>query len=151
MMAGLRTVCAGIAVAAIVAACAIQQEKSSVVPGTVVDSVDNNKADEADSRVAAIIVDDISGSAVGEHIGQFMNDEDRIHVSKSLEYSRTGQSLNWHNRESNYDYMVIPTRTYEAHGIPCREFTLRMNNGERQNEVYGTACRQADGNWRLVN
>jgi len=34
---------------------------------------------------------------------------------------------------------------------PCREFQVRANVGGRDEEVYGTACREADGSWRVID
>jgi len=38
-----------------------------------------------------------------------------------------------------------------AAGQPCREYTTSSNGGARQAPVYGTACRDADGQWRVAN
>jgi hypothetical protein len=35
-----------------------------------------------------------------------------------------------------------------AAGQPCREYTTNAGSGQ---PVYGTACRMADGQWRVVN
>ncbi|MEQ8815186.1 MAG: glycine zipper 2TM domain-containing protein [Thalassobaculum sp.] len=47
-------------------------------------------------------------------------------------------------------YSVVPTRTYQASGTYCREYTTRARVGGRTQEAYGTACRQPDGSWRIV-
>jgi surface antigen len=44
---------------------------------------------------------------------------------------------------------VVPTRTYASAQGPCREYTMDAVVGGRPENVYGTACRQADGSWRV--
>jgi len=47
---------------------------------------------------------------------------------------------------------MTPTRTYQtASGSYCREFTQTIVVGGRTEEGYGTACRQPDGSWQIVN
>ena len=49
---------------------------------------------------------------------------------------------------TGYEYTVTPTRTFEESGGPCREFRVNAAVGVRTDqEVYGTACLQADGSW----
>jgi surface antigen len=65
-----------------------------------------------------------------------------------LNDTRTGQSTSWVNPDTGYAYAVTPTKTFERSGAPCREFSLNATVGERPDqEVYGTACLQADGSW----
>ena len=68
----------------------------------------------------------------------------------SLETVRTGVSSEWVNPDTEYEYSVTPTRTYESDaGTPCREFTMDADIGGKTEQVYGTACRQADGSWKM--
>lgn len=34
-------------------------------------------------------------------------------------------------------------------GTPCREYYMTANIGGKKEQVYGTACRQADGSWKI--
>ena len=45
---------------------------------------------------------------------------------------------------------VTPTATHlSANEQPCREFTTTVNIGGQPQQGYGTACRQADGSWKI--
>jgi len=46
---------------------------------------------------------------------------------------------------------LTPIRAYDTAGGPCREFTTEALIGGRRETVYGTACRQADGSWKVMN
>jgi hypothetical protein len=47
-------------------------------------------------------------------------------------------------------YTDKPAFTNSA-GQTCREYKTSGTTGGRPVDVYGTACRQADGQWRVVN
>ncbi len=70
-------------------------------------------------------------------------------TAQTLENVRTGVSSEWRNPDTGNYYQVTPTRTYDTSGTPCREYTLEADIGGRSEQVYGTACRQADGDWRV--
>jgi len=36
-----------------------------------------------------------------------------------------------------------------ADSFPCREYTLEALIGGQPETIYGTACRQADGSWKM--
>ena len=47
---------------------------------------------------------------------------------------------------------MTPTRTFQtASGQPCREYQQTVTIGGKTEEAYGTACRQPDGTWKIVN
>jgi surface antigen len=118
------------------------------VIGAVIGGVVGSQVGRGDTRTAAIILGTIAGSMIGRHIGETMDDTDRMMTARSLNESRTGQSTSWVNPDTGYEYTVTPTRTYEASGGPCREFQLDATVGGRTDQdVYGTACLQADGSW----
>ena len=45
-------------------------------------------------------------------------------AAQALEDAPTGQQTTWRNPDTGTQYSVAPTRTYEAGGTPCREFTV---------------------------
>lgn len=101
------------------------------------------------ARTTAIIVGTLAGAAIGGAVGQSMDDTDRLKAAQSLENVRTGVPSAWRNPDTGVDYEFTPTRTYETRAGPCREYTLDAVIGGRQETVYGTACRQADGSWQI--
>jgi len=118
------------------------------VIGAVIGGVVGAQIGDGDTQTAAIILGTIAGSMIGRHIGQSMDDTDRMMTARSLNDSRTGQSTNWVNPDTGYEYTVTPTRTFEESSGPCREFQLDATVGGRTDQdVYGTACLQADGSW----
>ena len=99
-------------------------------------------------KTAGIIVGTIAGAMIGRHIGESMDDTDQTKTALVLNDARTGDSTSWVNPDTGYRYTVTPTRTYEKTSGPCREFRLNATVGNQTNQdVYGTACLQADGSW----
>ena len=102
-------------------------------------------------RTVATVVGAIVGASIGGNVGRSMDDRDRIKVAHTLETVHTGVPSRWRNPDSGNQYTVVPTRTFERSGSPCREYTVDGFVGGRSEKIYGTACRQADGSWRTVN
>lgn len=102
-------------------------------------------------RTVATVLGTLFGASIGGAVGRSMDDQDRVKVAHTLETVRTGVPSQWRNPDSGNQYTVMPTRTYESAGTPCREFTVDGMIGGRKEKIYGTACRQADGSWRTVS
>ncbi len=121
------------------------------VIGGVLGGVLGSQVGEGSGQTAAIIIGTMAGSMIGRHIGETMDDVDRMKTAEALNNNRTGQSTTWTNPDTGEEYTVKPTRTYEESGAPCREFELDATvGGEPDQKVYGTACLQADGSWKIV-
>jgi surface antigen len=98
------------------------------------------------------ILGGILGALLGSEVGRQMDALDERQMSRSFETARTYEEVRWVNPDTGGAYAVTPVRTYERPtGAPCREFRMRANVGGREEEVYGTACREADGSWRVVD
>ncbi len=118
------------------------------VMGGVIGGVIGAQVGEGRGKTAAIIVGTIAGAMIGQHMGESMDDTDRMKTAMVLNDSRTGDATTWVNPDTGYRYTVEPTRTYEQSSGPCREFQLDATVGGQTNQnVYGTACLQADGSW----
>ena len=118
------------------------------VIGAVIGGVVGAQVGDGDGRTAAIILGTLAGSMIGQHIGQSMDDTDRMMAARTLNDNRTGEARTWVNPDTGYRYTVTPTRTHQHASGPCREFRLDAEIGSRSDQdVYGTACLQADGSW----
>jgi surface antigen len=69
-----------------------------------------------------------------------------------MESAPTGKPVSWNNPDSGHSGTVTPTRTYQtSSGTYCREYQTTVLIDGKQERATGTACRQADGTWRVVN
>lgn len=128
-----------------------QNEPAGMVIGGVLGGVLGSNVGGGRGRTAAIIAGTLAGAAIGGAVGRSMDEVDRMKTATTLETVRTGVTSTWQNPDTGYEYAVTPTRTYETGTGPCREYTIRAEIGGGTEQVYGTACRQADGSWRVVD
>ena len=126
-----------------------QNEQAGTVIGGLLGGVLGSEIGGGRGRTAAIIAGTMIGAAVGGSVGRSMDDTDRHNLATSLENVRTGVPTRWQNPDTGNAYSVVPTRTWEHQGHPCRESTDEALLGGQQEQVYGTACRQADGSWQV--
>lgn len=70
----------------------------------------------------------------------------------ALEKNQLNQGSEWVNPDTGRAGVVAPTRTFNNNqGQPCREFIKTIIIGEKEEQGYGTACRQPDGSWQIVS
>jgi surface antigen len=143
-------IAAAVALALAVTACETPPSKQDVgaVSGAVIGGVVGSTIGGGTGRTVAIVAGTVAGALLGSHIGKKMDEADRIKAAQALESAPTGQQTTWRNPDTNSQYTVTPTRTYEAGGAPCREFTVNANVDGKPETVKGTACRQSDGSWK---
>ncbi len=126
------------------------QEQQGMVIGGVIGAVIGSTVGGGRGQVIATAVGTLIGAIAGGSIGRRLDELDRLKTGHTLETVRTGVSSEWVNPDTGYEYTVTPTRTFESDsGMPCREFTIDADIGGKTEQVYGTACRQADGSWKM--
>lgn len=95
------------------------------------------------------------GALIGGSIGRGLDDVDRIRAKKAEETAYTapiGETITWNNPESSNSGTVTPVRDgTSSSGDYCREYQQTVTIGGKTEESYGTACRQPDGAWQVVN
>ena len=50
--------------------------------------------------------------------------------------------------DTTYQYTIV---VRDTSGNTCREYQSTVTVGGKTEQAYGTACRQADGSWKIVN
>lgn len=107
-------------------------------------------------RLVAVAVGTLAGALIGQGVGKSLDRADQLAMQntaqQTLEKNPAYQPGYWHNPDSGNEGSITPTRTYrKADGQYCREYTQEVVvAGERQ-QAYGTACREMDGTWKIVN
>ncbi|MDZ4100741.1 MAG: RT0821/Lpp0805 family surface protein [Hydrogenophaga sp.] len=126
----------------------VTQEQSGMVIGGLLGGVVGSQFGHGSGRTAAVILGTLTGVAVGGTVGRSMAERDRYLTAQTLETVRTGVPSQWVNPDTGHRYTVVPTRTYGSDDGPCREYQVSAVIGGRIEQMWGTACRQADGSWR---
>lgn len=128
----------------------VNNEAVGTVTGGVVGGLLGSQFGGGAGKVAAAAGGTFIGAVLGGRIGKYMDRQDRLEMQHALETAPTGRAVSWKNPDSGRHYHVTPTRTYYVSNQPCREYTTRAEIGGKTEQIYGKACRQADGSWRVV-
>jgi surface antigen len=106
-------------------------------------------------QLAATAIGTLLGALAGSEAGKSMDRADRIYAARTqhaaLETTAAGTTTRWVNPDTGHSGSVTPTRTYAQAGTYCREYQQTVVVGGQQQSGYGTACRQPDGSWKVVN
>lgn len=128
------------------------KEDTGTVLGGIAGGVVGAEIGGGKGRTAAIIAGTLIGAIIGREIGRSIDRTDEMKAQQVLETQRTGQSSTWVNPDTGGEVSVTPTRTYqEQSGQYCREYQTEVVIGGQKEKAYGTACRQPDGSWKVVN
>lgn len=132
------------------------KEQGGTVVGAVAGGLLGSTIGRGSGKVAAIAVGAVLGGIIGSEVGRSLDRADRAYMrrttQRSLEYGRTGETSSWVNPDNQHGGTVTPTRTLPPEAGqpgPCREFQQTVTIGGREQRAYGTACRQADGSWKI--
>ena len=107
-----------------------------------------------DGQLVAVAVGAVAGAFIGNRIGASMDKTDALalesNAQKSLEQVPVGQTTTWNNPDTGNHGSFTPTKTYKSESGYCREFTQKITVAGKTQDGYGTACRQPDGSWKIV-
>ena len=100
--------------------------------------------------IAGVLLGGLLGGAIGDALDQRDRELAYRNQQTALESYQVGQTSTWTNPDSGHSGSYTPTRTYQSpQGQPCREYQQTITVGGKTEEAYGTACRQADGSWKV--
>ena len=103
-------------------------------------------------QLAAVGAGVFLGGLLGQEFGDSLKRADPACMGQFMESTPNYQTVQWQNPDTGSQYNLMPSETYQDQsGQYCREYQSEARvNGEIQ-RTYGTACRQPDGQWKLVN
>jgi surface antigen len=127
------------------------KQDQGMIIGAIAGGILGHQVGGGSGQVLATMIGTVAGAAIGGSIGRTMDDYDRMNASAALENVRTGVPSTWVNPDTGYEYVMTPTNTYDSGTGPCREYTLDATIGGKTEQIYGTACRQADGSWKVMD
>jgi len=155
----LRRVSIGVLLVFSLGSCATLKEKAADNPKGLLGAlggaaVGGGIAALAGGGAGWIVAGSLLGGLAGGAIGKNLDDKDKAKANaaahEAFESGHTGQASVWDNPDSGNSGSVTPTRTYQlANGQYCREYTQDIVIGGEKHQTHGTACRQADGSWKI--
>lgn len=106
-------------------------------------------------KTVATIAGTLIGAGIGNSIGSSLDKADMAVYNstsqRALETAQPGQALPWKNPQSGNYGSVTPSSYYKnSDGQYCREYNQTIVIGGKQQSGHGTACREPDGTWKIV-
>ena len=107
-------------------------------------------------KLAAVGAGVLLGALLGGEVGKSLDRADRLAMRRTtqhaLEKQPSGTSSTWRNPDSGNHGSITPRPAFQnSSGKYCREYQQSVTVGGQQQNAYGTACRQPDGTWKIVN
>ena len=138
----------------LVSGCATKMETGTVVGALTGGALAYGLGQDSSNKELWTVLGIGLGAMVGQNIGQQLDERDRMLMGQTFNHTMEKAPVNavgkWENPDSGHGGSVSPTRTYiTTEGTPCREFTQSVTIGGQTEQAYGTACRQADGSWKI--
>lgn len=105
--------------------------------------------------LVAVAIGTLAGALIGQDVGRTLDEADRMAMEQNaqyaLEHAPTNTSTPWRNPDSGNGGELTPVETYQAKsGQYCREYRQTVWVGGKEQQAYGTACRQPDGSWKII-
>ncbi len=153
-----KTVAAATVIALLAAACSNSPygEKQTVgtLGGAALGGLLGAQFGDGTGRLVATGAGVLIGGLIGSEIGRTMDEQDRMRANQAVTQAHQaplGETIVWNNPDSGNSGTVTPVRDgTTSNGLYCREFQQTITVGGRTETAYGTACRQPDGTWRIV-
>ena len=108
-----------------------------------------------DARPAAMTMGAMLGGIAGNQVGKRLDEADRLKMQQAqhaaLESGRSYDTAGWYNPDTGNRGSVTPQPAYRTDsGQYCREYAETIVIDGQEQRVYGTACRQPDGSWKIM-
>jgi len=130
----------------------MNQQDVGTVAGGVAGGLLGSTVGQGGGRLVAIAAGTLAGAYLGGAIGKNMDDNDKMRMNRALETNSVGQPAYWQNSQTGTSYKVTPTKNVTVKGNRyCREYRTTADIGGKQQQMYGTACRQPDGSWKAIS
>lgn len=123
--------------------------------GAVGGAVAGSQFGKGKGQLAATAAGTLIGALVGSEVGKSLDKADQQYAHRAQVQAQAapiGQQIVWSNPDSGHSGTVTPVREgrIPSTGEYCREYQQSVQVGGQTQNAYGTACRQPDGSWRVV-
>lgn len=114
-----------------------------------------SKIGDGRGQLAAVAAGTVLGVFLGREIGGLLDATDAVCANGAAARAHAapiGQEIAWNNPRTGHSGTLIPVRdgTHRTTGRYCREYQQTVVVGGRAAQAYGTACRQPDGSWEII-
>lgn len=134
----------------------IKKQDVGTIGGAALGAWAGSAIGKGSGNVVAIAAGTLLGAALGSEVGASLDRADMAYYrqasQQALETAQPGETLPWQNPETGTRGQITPSNYYQtAQGQYCREYQQTITVNGKQANGYGTACRQPDGSWKIVD
>ncbi|MDF2367612.1 RT0821/Lpp0805 family surface protein [Sneathiella sp.] len=148
-----------VALALALAGCADAQNNPKTTGGAIIGGIGGallgSMFGKGKGQLVAVGLGTLAGAMVGSEVGKTLDAADRAQIDRAEKRATTapiGQTISWNNPDSGNSGSITPVRDgNHLDGRYCREFQQTIEVGGKLEKGYGTACRQPDGSWQIMN
>jgi len=123
--------------------------------GAILGGLAGSQVGSGSGRLWATGAGVLLGALLGSEIGSSLDRADMAYAQQASNRATTapiGQKISWNNPETGNSGYITPVRDgRDSSGAYCREYQQTIYVGGKQESGYGTACRQPDGTWKVIN
>ena len=123
--------------------------------GAVGGAVIGSQIGGGSARTVFSVVGALAGAWAGNKVAKGMTAEDNKYYETAASRAAAapvGQQITWNNPSSGNQGTIVPVREGRDNtGSACREYQQTVTVGGKTERAYGTACKQADGSWKIIN
>lgn len=106
-------------------------------------------------KLAATAIGTLLGAYLGSEAGKSLDQADQAYAQRAEQEAYAapvGRTIHWNNPQSGNSGSFTPLRDgQDQAGAYCREYQTTIVVGGQPQQAHGTACRQPDGSWKMVN
>lgn len=130
----------------------MSKQDVGTVSGAVAGGLLGSQFGGGSGKLVAVGIGTMAGAFLGGSVGKSMDDVDKMKMQRALESTPVGQPAYWQNAKTGTNYTVVPVKNVTHNGNKyCREYRTTAVIGGKTEQVYGKACRQPDGSWKIVS
>ena len=149
--------CAAAVLVLATSGCMSQRETMGTVIGGVAGGVVGNQFGGGTGKTIATALGAVIGATVGNRIGASMDQTSKdaagIAAQQALDGPADAGPITWSNPDNAggpAQGRIEVTREGQRQGRTCREYRHDVMIGGREEQIYGTACQDANGDWQPI-
>jgi surface antigen len=132
-----------------------QKQTIGTVLGAATGALVGAQFGKGKGQLVGVAAGTLLGAFIGSEIGKSLDKADQEYMARTnqqaLETNRSGTTSTWRNPDSGHSGTITPEPGYVNNdGLNCREYTQTITVEGRTETAVGTACRNPDGTWRIV-
>lgn len=135
-------------------ACSSNQQGGTIL-GAIGGALLGSQVGSGGGRVVATVVGALAGAWIGSEIGKSLDAQERQRhrdtAQAALDDNEAGETATWANSETGHSGTTTPGDTFTRNGQTCREFEQTVTVDGETEIARGTACKQPDGSWQVVD